>query len=72
MKYTMAFNTPNNEVSPNSPSKIRGGAVQTAGALKVTESNVDSSNVINSGSVDAPALSGTPSYPRGGVVDTPK
>ena len=51
----------------NSPSKVRGGAVQTVEALKVTESNVDSSNVINSGSVDAPALTGTPSYPRGGV-----
>ena len=55
----------NNETASNSPSKIRGGAVQTAGALKVPESN--SSAGVAHGGIDAPALTGTPSCPRGGV-----
>ena len=58
---------PGVEGSLNSPSKIRGGQV----ALKVPESNNDSSDSMTSGCIDAPALTGSPSYPRGGVDDDP-
>ncbi len=64
----MASSSHNNELTPYSPSKIRGGAVQTAGALNTSESNSGSGNRNNSGSINAPALTGTPSYPRGGIT----
>ena len=63
----MELNSQNNEVTPNSPSKIRGGTVQTVGALNVPESNSNSSAGVAHGGIDAPALTGTPSCPRGGV-----
>ena len=61
----MAFDSHNKDVTHNSPSKIRGGAVQTAGALNVPEEV--SSVGVSSCDIDAPALTGTPSYPREGV-----
>ena len=55
----------------NAPSKLRGEVRQMKGALNISESNGGSSKGVNSRGIDAPALTGTPSYPRGGVVDAP-
>ena len=57
----------NKEVTSNSPSKIRGGGARATGALKITLSEDASVSVSASRTIDAPALTGTPSYPRGGV-----
>ena len=54
-------------VTSNSPSKIRGGGARATGALKITPSEDASVSVSASRTIDAPALTGTPSYPRGGV-----
>ena len=54
-------------VTSNSPSKIRGGGARATGALKVAPSEVESVSVDACRIIDAPALTGTPSYPRGGV-----
>ena len=57
----------NKEVTSNSPSKIRGGGARATGALKTMPQDTTSVSVRASQTIDAPALSGTPSYPRGGV-----
>ena len=61
----MAFNSHNDE--HDSPSKIRGGGAIAPGALIAPDSMDDTSVVENSCDINSPALTGTPSYPRGGV-----
>ena len=61
----MASNTHNAEL--NSPSKIRGGGAIAPGALIVPDSKDASSVAVSSCDINSPALTGTPSYPRGGV-----
>jgi very-short-patch-repair endonuclease len=61
----MVSNTHNAE--HDSPSKIRGGGAIAPGALIVPDSKDDSSVAVSSCDINSPALTGTPSYPRGGV-----
>ena len=62
----MARDIQDKELSPKSPSKIRGGGAQAPGALN-PESSKDTPMIMNVDcSIDAPALTGTPSYPSGG------
>ena len=63
----MVYDIHDKVVTSNSPSKIRGGGARATGALKVTPSEVESVSVHACRNIDAPALTGTPSYPRGGV-----
>jgi very-short-patch-repair endonuclease len=68
----MAQDTHNKAVTSNSPSKIRGGGAKATGALKTVPQDTASVSVRASQAVDAPALTGTPSYPRGGVSQNSK
>ena len=68
----MARGIQDKEMIPNSPSKIRGGGARATGALKATPSEVASVSVSACQKIDAPALTGTPSYPRGGVSQNSK
>ena len=63
----MARDIQNNEFPAKSPSKIRGGGAQAPGALKGVLPKDTSLIGDVERSVDSPALTGTPSYPRGGV-----
>ena len=64
----MVDNIHDRVVTSNSPSKIRGGGARATGALKITPLEYASVSVSASRTIDAPALTGTPSYPRGGVL----
>ena len=63
----MVDNIHDRVVTSNSPSKIRGGGARATGALKITPLEDASVSVSASRTIDAPALTGTPSYPRVGV-----
>ncbi len=64
----MVDNIHDRVVTSNSPSKIRGGGARATGALKIIPLEDASVSVSASRTIDAPALTGTPSYPRGGVL----
>ena len=64
----MVDNIHDRVVTSNSPSKIRGGGARATGALKINPLEDASVSVSASRTIDAPALTGTPSYPRGGVL----
>lgn len=66
----MARDIQDKEFPANSPSKIRGGGAPAPGALKDAQSGDTISNGVADGNVDAPALPGTPSYPRGGFTQS--
>ena len=64
----MVDNIHDRVVTSNSPSKIRGGGARATGALKIIPLEDASVSVSASRTIDAPALTGTPSYPRGEVL----
>ena len=64
----MVDNIHDRVVTSNSLSKIRGGGARATGALKINPLEDASVSVSASRTIDAPALTGTPSYPRGGVL----
>ena len=63
----MVDNIHDRVVTSNSPSKSRGGGARATGVLKIIPLEDASVSVSASRTIDAPALTGTPSYPRGGV-----
>ena len=75
------FSTPSQAGEKESPSKIRGGAALGGGGVEAPATEVPATEVTSpevtspvgtaSGSINAPALKGTPSYPRGGFSASP-
>ena len=65
----MVDNIHDRVVTSNSPSKIRGGGARATGALKIIPLEDASVSVSASRTIGASALTGTPSYPRGGACE---